>query len=462
MVLDNTNTPIPNVTLRVTGTSLMTTTDAQGQFSIPGAPIGHVHLLVDGRTTTRPGTWPTLPFDLMTISGLDNTAGMPIFLLPIDTGNGKIVGGPQDVILTLADVPGFQVTVFANSVTCPDGTHQCLASLTQVHRDKVPMPPPRGAAPRLVLTVQPPGIHFDPPARVSYPNVDGLPPGYVSDFYSFDHGLGQFVTVGTAEVTADGSAVVSFAGGGIRDGGWHFPQPPPPPPGCSSNCDDHNACTVDDGDCPNCRHVPIIDSTCCNGTGFDPGTQGCCDVRNDQFITVAGPGGLVARQLTGSTIVPTVYSTLTLCCRNSEVLQQNPIADINKCPDRVADQGAFLFFDGCSLPLSDAFRNNPTGGTDTQFGNSSYTGPCDQHDRCYQRCYERASQADLDDVRSLCDLEFLTNATDVCERTQDGELTKQKCFFYAGVYFGGLRALGGSAIRDNQRYSCQCCPPGTT
>jgi len=224
VVLDNTDLPVANVAVRIEGTPLATATDDQGRFNLQGAPVGHIHLIVDGRTTTRPGTWPILAFELTTISGQNNTVGMPIYLLPLDTELARLVGGAEDVTLTMADVPGFEVTVRANSVTCPGGASQCMVGITQVHRDKVPMPPPRGAAPRLVLTVQPPGIHFEPPARVAYPNIQGLPPGHVSDFYSFDHDLGQFVSVGTASVSVDGALVVSDPGSGIREGGWHFPE----------------------------------------------------------------------------------------------------------------------------------------------------------------------------------------------------------------------------------------------
>jgi hypothetical protein len=224
VVLDNTNMPVPDARVRIADTALESRTDEEGKFRIDGAPVGHVHLIVDGRTTTRPGVWPVLAFDLHNISGQSNSVGMPIFLLPIDVENARLVGGDQDTVLTLTGVPGFELTLFANSVTCPGGSSTCDVSVTQVHRDKVPMPPPRGAAPRLVLTVQPPGIRFDPPARVKYPNIEALAPGQVVDFFSFDHDLGQFVSVGTATVDEEGAFVITDPGFGIREGGWQYPQ----------------------------------------------------------------------------------------------------------------------------------------------------------------------------------------------------------------------------------------------
>ncbi len=230
VVLDNSNVPIEGVTARILGTTLQAVTDAQGQFTIASAPVGALHLHVDGTTTTRPGVWPFLEFELTTIAGLDNTVGMPIYLLPLDDANAKIVGGSEDVTLTMKDVPGFALTVFANSATFADGSRVGRVMVTQVHHDKVPMPPIGGAAPRLVWTVQPAGVRFDPPARVTYPNLHGLKPGQVVDIFSFDHDLGQFVSIGTGKVSEDGSAITSCPGVGIRKAGWGYPGAGPPRP----------------------------------------------------------------------------------------------------------------------------------------------------------------------------------------------------------------------------------------
>jgi hypothetical protein len=229
VVLDNSNLPVPGVTMRILGTGLSTLTDEQGRFSLPDTPVATITLEADGSTATRPGVWPMLHFELTTISGADNTIGMPIYLLTIDTPNGQVVGGPEDVTLTMSNVDGLSLTVFADSVTCLDGSHQCLVSISQVHNDKVPMPPLSGAAPPLIWTVQPPGTRFDPPARISYPNVDALPSGAVTEVLSFDHDIGQYVSVGTATVSEDGSSITSDPGGGISHAGWGYPAPPPRP-----------------------------------------------------------------------------------------------------------------------------------------------------------------------------------------------------------------------------------------
>lgn len=221
VVLDNTDRPIPGVTLRIEGTALVTQTNEQGQFLLQPAPVGHLQLIADGSTAQRPGTWPTLEYDLVTISGQNNTIGMPVYLLPLDLPNGLFVDQTTGGRLTLPQVPGFSLSVAPGSATFPDGSRSGVVSVTVVHADKIPMTPNFGQQPRFIVTIQPAGVHFDPPAAITIPNLDGLGPGEVTELYSFDHDLGQFVAIGTGTVSEDGTVVRSDPGVGIIKGGWH-------------------------------------------------------------------------------------------------------------------------------------------------------------------------------------------------------------------------------------------------
>lgn len=268
IVLDNAHVPIPNATAKIVGSDLSAFSDEQGQFVIPNAPVGTITLIVDGRTSTRPETFPFLAFQMLTIAGQDNTIGMPVFMPPLDTAGIKTVGGNQDVTLTMAGVPGVAFTVFAHSVTDQQGQpYVGPLSISQVHADKVPMPPPNGTAPKLVWTLQPAGLHFNKPIRVQLPNTDGLAPGQVLEIFSFDHALEQFVSGGMARVSADGSVIVSDPGFGIHVSGWGAPQPPPPPRNCVSGCDDNNSCTSDRCNNGSCQNTPVADGTSCSDGG---------------------------------------------------------------------------------------------------------------------------------------------------------------------------------------------------
>ncbi len=230
------------MTLRILDTVLTARTDEKGLFRIPAAPVGTVKLIVDGSTAERPGSWPDLEFALTTIPGRDNTVNMPIYLLPLDQHNGLAVDETRGGTLTLPEVPGFALEIAPGSVTFPGGSRSGVVSVTVVHNDKVPMVPNFGQQPRLIVTIQPAGARFDPPARLTLPNVEGLAPGAVTEMYSFDHDLGHFVSIGPATVSEDGSAIVSNLGVGVLKAGWHCCGDPAAG-GTPENCADCLKCT---------------------------------------------------------------------------------------------------------------------------------------------------------------------------------------------------------------------------
>ena len=221
LVLDNADRPLPDVTVWIPGTALTTRTDVGGYFRLDGVPAAPFHLHVDGDTTSRDGSWPHLEFEMAPIPGRDNDLGMPIYLVELDADRFLEVDEATGGVLELEELPGFSLEVAPGSVTFPGGGRSGRISVTQVHFDKVPMVPNFGQQPRLVVTIQPAGAIFDPPARLSLPNVDGLGAGETTEMYSFDHDLGRFVGIGPGVVSEDRSRVVSAPGFGVIKAGWH-------------------------------------------------------------------------------------------------------------------------------------------------------------------------------------------------------------------------------------------------
>ncbi len=297
VVLDSGHNPIPGAVVSIQGSAASDTTDGEGQFLLVNVPVGHVHLQIDPTNSPRPETFPQLAFETVTVAGQNNGLGQPIIIPAIDTAGSMIVGGSQDVTLKMQGVAGLELTVFANSVTCPDGSNQCRVSISQVHLDKVPMPPPSGTffMPP-AWTVQPAGTLFDPPARISIPN-DGLPPGRVIDIYQFDHTLNQFINVGKGTVSDDAFVIVSDTGFGITRAGWGGCGQPQPPTNCPTN-------STDPFTDPNIRkdfEKAWNDSN--PGTGTDPNRkeQGGWITKNPDgsFSTTRWPSGA------GSSVSPT-------------------------------------------------------------------------------------------------------------------------------------------------------------
>lgn len=275
VVLDNANQPIPSVTASIQGTNFSALTDVNGQFTIQNAPVGSIVLFIDGATSTRPETFPFLEFPLVTIAGQNNNVGGPIYLPLLDVDNSKVVGGDEDVVLTMKGAPGVAYTVFAHSATFPDGSKVGRLTLSQVHGDKVPMAPPNGTSPGLVGTLQPARVKFDPPIRIQVPNSSALPSGQTVEVFSFDHDLEQFVSGGTARVSEDGSVIVSDPGFGLRVSGWHAAPPPPPPPTCASSCATKDPCKT--GSCVNgaCVFKPANEGGKCDDGSQECGAAAC-------------------------------------------------------------------------------------------------------------------------------------------------------------------------------------------
>jgi PKD repeat protein len=278
VVLDNSNTPVPNATVTIQGTTLSTVTNASGNFTINGAPVGTVTLTVDGSTAATTETLPFLSFVLQDLPGQNNTLGKPIFLPAIDVNDAQTVGGNDPVTLTMAGVPGLAFTVAPNSVTFPDGTTVGKLSLSQVKSDMVPMEPSNGTGPNLLWTLQPAGTKFSVPIQVTLPNTQGLPPGYVTELYQYDHDLEQFVSAGTGHVSADGSVIMSDPGFGITKAGWGHGGSPPPPPICTVSCgQSSNPCVSLAA--YNCGCTPVYNNGAVCGLPTNPASctaQGVC------------------------------------------------------------------------------------------------------------------------------------------------------------------------------------------
>lgn len=273
--------------MRIEGTTLAVQTDDQGQFTLTSAPVGYVKLIADGSTARRSGTWPMLEYPIYTIAGQNNTLEMPVYLLPIDVRRGIFVDETDGGTLTIPELPGFALTVAPGSATFPGGSRTGTVSATLVHPDKMPMTPGFGQQPRFIVTIQPPGVHFDPPAALTIPNADGLAPGEITEMYSFDHDLGQFVSIGTGAVSEDGTVVRSDPGVGIIKGGWHCGGNPSTS-GATANCAECSKCNG-----TTCVADPAKASKACKDDG-DPNTEDVCEngscVHKPVSVAIGGPG----------------------------------------------------------------------------------------------------------------------------------------------------------------------------
>lgn len=246
VVLDNTDLPVPGASVKIADTDIETLTGTNGVFRLDAVPLDTVHLEIDASTTSRPGTWPHLEFVMFPVAGQDNQLDRPVYVLPLDVAGGLPVSETQGGTLQLDEVPGFALEIAPGSVTFPDGSRDGVISVTTVQTDRVPMLPNLGQQPRFIITIQPAGAVFDPPAKMTLPNVDGLAPGQVTELYSFDHDLGAFVSIGRATVSDNGLVIASNPGIGVLKAGWHCGLNPRSQSGTPHRCRQCQSCNGSD------------------------------------------------------------------------------------------------------------------------------------------------------------------------------------------------------------------------
>lgn len=81
------------MTVYVPDSTALTTTDDQGRFLLTDVPPGLIHLVADGSTTTRPGSYPKLSFEVHTVSGVDHPMDT-VYLVALNEG-GIFVSQPK-------------------------------------------------------------------------------------------------------------------------------------------------------------------------------------------------------------------------------------------------------------------------------------------------------------------------------------------------------------------------------
>ena len=250
------DTPLAGVTITVDGAeeSLRTVTGPDGRFSLNPCPAGRFFVFIDGRTARN--NVPAGAYYAFVGKAWEAEAGKvdnpaagtgKIYLPLIPPDTLKSVSATQDTRIEIAAaivaknpaLKGVGIVVPANSIYSDTGTRGGKVGIAAVSPDRLPEPLPLGLGFPLVITIQTDGAtNFDRPVPVSFPNliIPGigrkLNPGEKSALWSFNHDTGKWEIQGPMTATEDGSLVVTDAGVGVRQPGWHgsFPGVSAVPP----------------------------------------------------------------------------------------------------------------------------------------------------------------------------------------------------------------------------------------
>lgn len=238
-VLTTDSAPLENVRLVVgTATSVETFSQADGTFFASAVPSGTQRLLIDGSTADAAlGTFATVPETISLIEGADNVLEPPIVLLPLDVASADPITSTETSVVTSSPIVSEGETFSPVTLTVSPGT-ATLEETGELFEGNVsisaipdptlgPRPLPDDLVLSVYIAIQPFGVAYDPPAPISFPNVENFPPGSIVDIFGLNHDTGVFEKVGEGRVSADGS-VVNSLGGVVRNNSWHgfVPQPP--------------------------------------------------------------------------------------------------------------------------------------------------------------------------------------------------------------------------------------------
>ena len=228
------DTPIVGATAFFLNTSITTTTDSNGYFTLENIPTGtELIFAIDGSTANpAPGGSGYASFRerLILIPNVENIEDRPFFM-PREDASSLTQVVPVAPATVINSSLGIALEVPANTAKNPDGSQFTgQISISEVPRDLAPAAMPEVLDPGLLITIQPAGLEFATPVPITFPNTDELPPGSELDIWSVNPTTGQFEIVGVGRVTANGQSVETISGG-IRRADWHMvlPQPPIPP-----------------------------------------------------------------------------------------------------------------------------------------------------------------------------------------------------------------------------------------
>ncbi len=233
-VLDTTDaargieTAVVGATVSIKGTNASSRTGADGRFTLSDLPPGGQVFDIDPTTANpAPDGSPYAGFH----QGIDLAAGVTTvvdrpFYLPRLAVASLTTVDPNSTTMVTNQALGVTLEIPAHTARADDGLpFDGQVSISEVPGALAPEALPPGVQPGMLITIQPLGVTFDTPLKLTMPNVDHLPPGTQTDLWSLNPETGQFAIVGRGQVSGDGTVIETISGG-VRAADWHFFLPP--------------------------------------------------------------------------------------------------------------------------------------------------------------------------------------------------------------------------------------------
>ena len=221
-------TPVVGATITFLNTTVSTTTDIEGRFSLEGAPAGQPVLSIDTTTASpAPGGALYAQFRerIEIIPNVANVVARPFSMPRIAMASLTQVIPTQTTTVTNAEM-GVTIVVPPNTAINDDGSQFVgQLSISPVPENLAPAALPDFLEPSLLITIQPAGVVFNQPVPITFPNTDGLTPNSEVNIWSLNPVAGEFEIVGVGRVSSNGQNITTISGG-IRQADWHLIIPP--------------------------------------------------------------------------------------------------------------------------------------------------------------------------------------------------------------------------------------------
>lgn len=231
IVKDVEGTPLPGVKVSIVSTGQFALTDESGVFSIPNSSAGDQKIEIDGtsvpETITQNQKKYSRTYLNVTMGHLErNVLDEPIFLTPIYLdGSETVVEAGQPALVTSERAPGVLIEIPAGAVSFPVGTEvevggemKNVINIAEIDAEKTSVPAPDFAVPDKVYSLEPSGVTFSEPVKLTLPNENEFAEGTPVIIMSKNSDTGLWEIDGAGKV--NGAFIETEPGQGIT----HFSE----------------------------------------------------------------------------------------------------------------------------------------------------------------------------------------------------------------------------------------------
>ncbi|MFP5386042.1 MAG: RHS repeat-associated core domain-containing protein [Bacteriovoracia bacterium] len=224
IVKDPSDLPLPGVKVTILSSNQSTITDAQGVFKISNPALGDQQVIIDGTVIPVEVTQNLKEYSKVSINVAignrqQNILERPIYISPKmkDGTETQILSG-EAALVESPHAPGVSIEIPANTAIFPGGVKTGSINMMEVKADKTSVELPSAIDPGTVYALEPSGLKFSQPVKLTLPNTNDFPEGMELIILSKNSETGLWEVNGSATVA--GNKIETKPGEGIT----HFSE----------------------------------------------------------------------------------------------------------------------------------------------------------------------------------------------------------------------------------------------